>query len=393
MARDRRDPAFLNDDNDGIISTPGIPFCSSKDRNALLSFKASIISDPNNVLADWRASHYNCCDWTGVTCDGATGRVVRLNLNSQHLKGTLNGGLSGLSFLQVLILMENDFHGSIPASFGAFSRLQRLCLAENPSLSGSIPETFGRLKNLQLMDLYSNSLSGPLPSSFGMMSSLRNIHLSGNKFSGPIPPSFGLLSNLYNADLSNNRFSGHIPDGFAFNLTSLMFLGLGENEIIGLPKDMRNLTSLLLIDLSNNPLMTGDSVEGIATAPQISQIDMHSCNISGHFPAWVSRLPQPKWVNDEVTPSLNLANNAISGRIPSSLGNLINLELLNLEQNRLTGSIPPSLGKLQNLWRFNVSYNNLSGRIPQVSPFTTFDKSSYQPGNPGLCGVPLTPCK
>ncbi|KAH7424346.1 hypothetical protein KP509_11G003600 [Ceratopteris richardii] len=383
------------DDNDGIISTPGIPVCSSKDRNALLSFKASIISDPNNVLANWRASHYNCCDWTGVTCDSATGRVVRLNLYSQHLHGTLNAGLSRLSFLQVLILNNNDFFGSIPSSFGGFRRLERLCLAENPSLSGSIPEAFRGLKNLQLMDLYGNSLSGPLPSSFGMMSSLRNIHLYGNKISGPIPPSFGLLSNLYNADLSNNRFSGPIADAFAFGLTSLIFLDLHDNEITGLPKDMRNLTKLQWIDLSNNPLMTGDSVEGIATAPEISQIEMSSCNISGPFPAWVSRLPQPDWglINDEVTPSLNLANNAIYGRIPSSLGKLVNLEFLNLEENRLTGSIPPTLGKLQGLRGFNVSYNKLSGKIPQVYPLTTFDRSSYQPGNLGLCGVPLTPCK
>ncbi|KAH7424342.1 hypothetical protein KP509_11G003400 [Ceratopteris richardii] len=285
--------------------------------------------------------------------------------------------------------------GSIPASFGGFARLQRLCLSNIPSLSGPIPESFGSLKSLQLMDLRSNSLTGPLPSSFGMMSNLRNIHLYGNKISGAIPPSFGLLSQVYNCDLSNNRFSGPIPDAFAFGLKSLAFLFLNDNEITGLPKDMRNLTRLQWIDLSNNPLMTGDSVQGIATAPLISQIEMSSCKISGPFPAWASRLPNPSFtlLSDEVTPSLNLANNAISGSIPSALGKLTYLEGLSLQNNHLTGPIPTEFAKLQRLQRFNVSYNQLSGKIPQVSPFTTFDKSAYQPGNPGLCGLPLTPCK
>ncbi|KAH7424344.1 hypothetical protein KP509_11G003500 [Ceratopteris richardii] len=384
-----------DEDNDGIVSTPGVPVCSSTDRNALLRFKASISSDPNKVLHNWQASRHNCCDWTGVTCDGATGRVVRLKLPNQNLKGRLDAGLSGLSYLQVLILDNNDFTGSIPASFGGFGRLQRLCLSNIPSLSGPIPESFGSLKSLQLMDLRSNSLSGPLPSSFGMMSNLRNLHLYGNKISGPIPPSFGLLSQLYNCDLSNNRFSGRVPDAFAFGLTALLNLYLNDNKITGLPKDMRNLTRLQWIDLSNNPLMTGDSVEGIATAPLISQIEMSSCKIRGPFPAWVSRLPNPDFtlISDEVTPSLNLANNAISGRLPRALGKLTNLEYVNLQNNLLRGPIPASFAKLQSLRGFNVSYNQLSGKIPQVSPFTTFDKSAYKPGNPGLCGLPLTPCK
>ncbi|KAH7424352.1 hypothetical protein KP509_11G003900 [Ceratopteris richardii] len=244
------------------------------------------------------------------------------------------------------------------------------------------------------MDLRSDALTGPLPSSFGEMTSLRNLHLYGNQISGPIPESFGLLSQLYNADLGHNQISGRIADGFAFGLGSLINLYLNNNKITGLPDNLSNLTSLQWLDLSNNPLESGDAVKGIATAPLISQIELESCGISGPFPAWVSILPQPDitQISDEVTPSLDLANNAISGAIPAALGNLTNLQYLDLQNNQLNGSIPTSFAQLQSLQGFNVSYNQLSGEIPQVSPFITFDKSSYTPGNSGLCGLPLAPC-
>eukprot|EP00250_Pteridium_aquilinum_P020735 c24925_g1_i1 orf=33-1352(-) len=384
-----------DEDNDGIVVTPGTPVCSAQDRQALLHFKASISSDPNKALAGWTISHHNCCDWNGVTCDGTTGRIVRVNLFNQNLKGKLSPGLAALSSLQVLRLDNNDFSGSLPSSFGNFSRLQRLCIAVNPSLSGPIPESFAHLTSLQLMDLRSNSLSGPLPATFGHMSSLKKLHLYGNKINGPIPPSFGLLSRLYTADLSHNRFSGRIPDAFSHALVTLIFLYLDNNRITGLPADLRNLKRLQWLDLSNNPLIHGDAVAGIATMPLVSQIELDSCNISGPFPSWVLRLPQVNThlLSDEVTPSLNLANNRISGPIPSELGNLSNLLGLSLSNNQLTGSIPATFKQLQWLRQFDIANNHLSGEIPQVAPFSTFAVSSYKPGNPGLCGSPLPACK
>ncbi|KAH7424286.1 hypothetical protein KP509_11G001000 [Ceratopteris richardii] len=383
------------EDNDGLTDTPGAPVCSSQDRKALLQFKSAISSDPNHVLVDWHVSNANCCSWTGVTCDGATGRVVRLKLYNQNLKGRLSPGISDLSSLQVLILDDNDFFGTIPSSLGTLESLRRLCLSNLPSLKGPIPESFGRLKNLELLDLSSDALSGPLPSSFGGMSNLQALYLYGNNISGTIPASFGLLSRLYLAGLSSNQIEGRVPDSFTFGLTSLVFLDLSNNKITGLPKDLRSLGSLEYIRMSNNPLMSGDSVEGIATAPQISEIHLSSCMIKGPFPAWVSRLPQPdtEYISEWVTPSLDLSNNAISGEIPPALGNLTNLQRLSLENNKLRGSIPTSFVQLQSLQLFNVSYNNLSGKIPQASPFTTFDTSAYIPGNRGLCGHPLGPCK
>ncbi|CAJ2668903.1 unnamed protein product [Trifolium pratense] len=85
---------------------------------------------------------------------------------------------------------------------------------------------------------------------------------------------------------------------------------------------------------------------------------------------------------------LNLSNNILIGSIPSSLGNLSNLEALDLSLNILSGKIPQQLAKLTFLEFLNVSFNNLSGPIPQNEQFSTFQDKSFK-GNQGLCGDQL----
>jgi Leucine-rich repeat (LRR) protein len=52
----------------------------------------------------------------------------------------------------------------------------------------------------------------------------------------------------------------------------------------------------------------------------------------------------------------------LSGGIPSSLGNLVNLQFLALNYNQFSGSIPSSLGNLVNLQILALNSNQLSGQ-------------------------------
>ncbi|XP_064962747.1 MDIS1-interacting receptor like kinase 2-like [Musa acuminata AAA Group] len=63
---------------------------------------------------------------------------------------------------------------------------------------------------------------------------------------------------------------------------------------------------------------------------------------------------------------LRLSENLLTGTIPSSLGNLTNLEILYISMNELSGPIPPVLGRLSMLKSLSLSFNQLSGTIPHA---------------------------
>ena len=84
---------------------------------------------------------------------------------------------------------------------------------------------------------------------------------------------------------------------------------------------------------------------------------------------WLSDHPVDNWFgvyagNNGCIYGLSLRENQLSGRIPSELGKLTNLERLDLYENRLSGEIPPELGNLVSLTALYLRVNQLSGEIP-----------------------------
>jgi Leucine-rich repeat (LRR) protein len=65
---------------------------------------------------------------------------------------------------------------------------------------------------------------------------------------------------------------------------------------------------------------------------------------------------------------LYLYSNALTGSIPSTIGNLKYLEGLILYSNALTGSIPSTIGNLRSLGFLYLSYNALTGDFLEVLP-------------------------
>ena len=86
---------------------------------------------------------------------------------------------------------------------------------------------------------------------------------------------------------------------------------------------------------------------------------MHTNQFSGHIPSEFGELDTLFW--------LDLANNALTGKIPSELSNASkNLRIIILSDNQLTGTIPSSIGDIRNLWEFWVFDNKLTGSIPST---------------------------
>ena len=113
---------------------------------------------------------------------------------------------------------------------------------------------------------------------------------------------------------------------------------------------------------------------------RVAELDLYSNQLSGSIPSSLGNLSNLEFLHisaNQLSGSIpsslgNLSNleflhltfNQLSGSIPSSLGNLSNLEYLDLWENQLSGSIPSSLGNLSNLEALDLSFNQLSGSIP-----------------------------
>ncbi|GLJ20532.1 hypothetical protein SUGI_0373590 [Cryptomeria japonica] len=307
------------------------------DEDALLTFKRSLILDPQNYLLDWSPNH-SFCNWTGIACSSRHQRVVSFNLTER-----------------------NQLTGTIPSSLGNLSSLTDLELGGN-RLYGVIPNTLFNCSLLQKLSLYGNYLTGHIPWQFGNLPELQVLLLWGNQFIGEIPTSLSNCTQLQVLELELNQLSGLVPLEFG-NLLQLQWLNLGGNNLVSGSSDLSILTalsncsSLQFLSFSHNYL-TGILPSSISKlSSELSYLDFSNNRIEGNIPSGIGNLTKMQ--------VLTLSNNHFNGSIPSTLGLLLNLERLLLEENNLDGRIPESLGHAKQLGLLSLSENMISGKIPE----------------------------
>ncbi|KAL2907269.1 hypothetical protein RDABS01_005979 [Bienertia sinuspersici] len=221
--------------------------CDPIDKEALLEFKRGIQDNWFQRLGTWVPQTDCCTTWDDVTCDPATGRVVKISLigfwdefgvdTAYGMEGTISPFVGNLTHLQIfnlralagdLHLDHNQLTGVIPTSVGKLSLLQNLFLDHN-KLNGPIPSSIGRLTYLQFLNFGHNNLSGVLPYSIGKLTQIQSIVLENNMITGIIPKSLGNLKHLQVLEMVSNRLSGRIPKqlGNAKELKRVCYQGIG----------------------------------------------------------------------------------------------------------------------------------------------------------------------
>ena len=245
--------------------------------------------------------------WYGVSVD-AEGRVVDVDLSSNHLVGPIPPELGALANLRRLGLYANDLSGPIPLELGKLVNLETIRISHNFNISGGIPAELGNLASLRDLELFETGLTGPIPPELGALANLESLTLFDNDLTGPLPPEFGNLTNLRILDLRDNKLTGPLPPELG-NLTSLRTLSLADNKLTGpLPPELGNLTNLR---------------------------------------------------------TLSLANNSLMGPLPAELGNLSTLEELSLDLNDLSGPVPPEFGRMSRLQELALANNRgMAGTLP-----------------------------
>ena len=110
------------------------------------------------------------------------------------------------------------------------------------------------------------------------------------------------------------------------------------------------------LSLEENAL-TGEIPTELGDLSNLKELYLSQNQLSGEVPAWIDGL-----TNLYV---LSLDGNRLTGEIPTEMGSLPNLKELDLSQNQLTGPIPAELSSLSNLATLYLSENQLDGCIPQ----------------------------
>ncbi|XP_047327823.1 probable LRR receptor-like serine/threonine-protein kinase At1g12460 [Impatiens glandulifera] len=213
--------------------------------------------------------------------------------------------------------------------------------------------------NVVKIVLWNTSLGGVLSPALSGLKFLRVLSLYKNGFTGNIPSQYGEIITLRNFNLSTNSLSGSIPD-FLGNLPNIRFLDLSKNDFSGeiSPAIFRSCSRTMYISLSHNNL-TGSIPESISNCINLIGIDFSYNNLKGTFPSQLCNLENLSF--------LSLRNNLLSGTVEQHQISLCrSLQLLDLGSNMLSDLAPLAMIGLDNLTLFNISNNQFTGDISVV---------------------------
>ncbi|XP_075651400.1 leucine-rich repeat receptor protein kinase HPCA1-like isoform X2 [Castanea sativa] len=152
-------------------------------------------------------------------------------------------------------------------------------------------------------------------------------------------------------------------EGIKCNNSRVTSLILTSMNLMGkLSSEISQLSELQTLDLSYNKNITGPLPNSIGNLMNLINVNLIGCSFSGSIPDTIGNLQKL------ITLSLN--NNNFSGHIPTSIGRLSNLYWLDLAENQLEGPLPvsdgntPGLNMLVKAKHFHLEKNKFSGEIP-----------------------------
>ncbi|XP_066359976.1 receptor-like protein 15 isoform X2 [Miscanthus floridulus] len=342
-------------------------------------------------------------------------KLQELDISRNQLNGTIQACLFELPCLEYLDLSGNLLQGHIPKieHTRTLKTLRELHLGLN-RLIGSIPAWLFELPRLVYLDLSGNLLQGHIPTSLSsnISLSLKTLKLAGNNLSGKFdffwlrnyamlkevdlswntelaidvkfltsvtpfqlralmlsgcnldnsiiagPNLFVTQRHMQFLDLSNNNLAGSLPNWMFSNETTLIYLGLANNLLVGsLDLMWQQQPNLQMINISRN-FFRGQLPTDISSVfPNLTVLDASYNNISGYLPSSLCNISNLEFVD--------LSNNKLTGEVPSCLFTDCSLlEILKLSNNTLGGPILGGAKYICNVVDIYLDSNYFEGALP-----------------------------
>jgi Leucine-rich repeat (LRR) protein len=211
---------------------------------------------------------------------------------------------------------------------------------------------------------------------------LEELHLHGNFFDGILPPCLNNLTSLRLLDISDNQFAGNISSSLIAIPTSLGYIDFSYNHFEGLFSFslFANHSKLKVIILTseNNKLEieTEDSVVWDDLSFQLKVLILRNCSLNkltGNIPKFL--------FNQHELERIDLSHNKLTGNFPMwLLQNNTGLRELSLQNNSFVGKfhLPPDQHK--NILYMDISDNCLDGQLQEnigkITPYVKYLKLS-----------------
>ncbi|GMQ09003.1 hypothetical protein CsSME_00052509 [Camellia sinensis var. sinensis] len=304
-----------------------------------------------------------------------------LVLSNCKLSGDVPKFLLYENKLRVIDFSHNNLTGSFTNWLWVNNTGLEVLNLRNNSFVGQFCLPSYRYINTYWMDISNNHLSGQIQANMGhIFPYILHINLSSNAFEGDIPSSFGKFSDLEHLDLSTNNLSGEVPNQLVRNCRSLRILILSNNNFHGqiFSAAFNNLTSIRRLHLNDNQF-TGPLANVLSKLSRLDFLDISNNYMFGKIPSSMD--------NRTLLGSLIIRNNSFNGEFPCVLvpnvfmdasynsfsgsihpscsnPNLGYVKHMHLQGNKFTGLIPRALLNSSNLLTFDISENSFSGSIP-----------------------------
>ncbi|KAL7228314.1 hypothetical protein ACSBR2_007097 [Camellia fascicularis] len=280
--------------------------------------------------------------------------------------------------------------------------LKSIDLSDN-NLAGKIPKQVGSLAGLVSLNLSRNNLTGNIIQEVGKMKMLDSLDLSANELSGAIPTGLADLNFLSVLNLSNNRLSGKIPIGTQLQSFDPSVYS-GNPELCGLPLPNKCPGEIVVeppvLVRGKDERIQEDDNKFITTGFYVSIGLGFTFGFWTVFGTMIFNKPSRHayfkfldFIKNYVTTALRkarlgrrLQRSILQAIFSSLLPRSIYMEArLHLRETQASSSelAAPTVTSV-----LNLSNNKLSRKIPTSTQLQSFDASAYS-GNPELCELPL----